>query len=242
MRNHQKIGIIIADEGEFAPVKAYEGEHLQKEERTLWGMPCMTFLAKKGERTLQMDAVLCGVGLSNAAAATAFLLAEGASAIVNEGLSGALHGLRRGQPVLGTAFVQHDFDAAALGYRPGVICGEPCPIPSDSFLTPHFAACCPGIKQGLLASGNCFVSSTRVKEQLVKNWKAVACDMESSAIALICTKQKIPFAVLRQAADDAGEGAGEVYREINAALDSSMFGLVMEGLLKLFEAEPFWAD
>ena len=242
MRDYQKIGIIIADEGEFAPVKAYSEAQLQKREGTLWGMPCVSFLAQKGGRTLQMDAVLCGVGLSNAAAAAAFLLAEGASAIVNEGLSGALHGLTRGQPVLGTAFIQHDFDATALGYQPGEICGEPCPIPSDPFFTRHFSACCPGIKQGLLASGNCFVSSTQLKERLVKEWGAVACDMESSAIALICARQKVPFAVLRQAADDAGEGASEVYRQINAALDGSLFGLVLRGLLQLFEVEPFWVD
>ena len=89
------------------------------------------------------------------------------------------------------------------------------------------------MKTGLLASGDAFICSKEKKQELCERYGALACDMESSAIALTCLRSQIPFLVVRQAADDAGDGAAEVYREINACLDQGVVALLFDSLRQL---------
>ena len=102
-----KIGLVVSDEGEFAPIEQYCPCDAQKECGDWQGYRSILLTAQEDTATIQMRIVLCGIGLSNAAAATAFLIADGADYICNEGLSGALQGLTRGELVVGDEFVQH---------------------------------------------------------------------------------------------------------------------------------------
>ena len=204
-------------------------------------MEQISFFFEKADRRLEAKAILCGVGLSNAAAATAWLIADGVDGVINEGLSGALSGLHRGEAVLGERFYQYDFDATAFGYELGQMCDEPYPFEGDNLLYRYFSSRYAHLKRGVLASANRFVSSEETKRFLCEKFGAVACDMESSAVALVCHKQSIPFVVIREAADDAGEDAAEVYDQISGAVDGSVLSLVMDGVKGLLEYDAFFA-
>lgn len=231
-----KIGLVVSDEGEFAPITKYLPQGVERSLDDWKGYRSVLLSAQEGSIQLTMRVVLCGIGLSNAAAATAYLIADGADCICNEGLSGALQGLTRGELVVGTEFVQHDFDATGLGYERGQICGQPAVLPVFGDLTARFCALHPELKTGRLASGDAFVCSQEKKQELCEHFGALACDMESSAVALTCLRSGVPFLVVRQAADDAGDQAAEVYREINASLDQGIIALLFESMRELCRA------
>lgn len=228
-----KVGLVVSDEGEFAPITEYLPQGGARECGDWRGYRSVLLSSQEGSIRFEMRVVLCGIGLSNAAAATAFLIADGADFICNEGLSGALQGLSRGELVVGTGFVQHDFDATALGYEQGQVCGQTTVLPVFGELTAGFCSMHPEFKTGLLASGDAFICSKEKKGELCERYGALACDMESSAIALTCLRSQIPFLVVRQAADDAGDGAADVYREINACLDEGVIALLFDSLRRL---------
>ena len=232
-----KIGLVVSDEGEFAPIEQYCPCDAQKECGDWQGYRSILLTAQEDTATIQMRIVLCGIGLSNAAAATAFLIADGADYICNEGLSGALQGLTRGELVVGDEFVQHDFDATGLGYDKGQICGQPVVLPVYGDLTARFCSLHPELKVGRLTSGDAFICSKKKKRQLIEEFGALACDMESSAVAITCRRSGVPFLIVRQAADDAGEQAAQIYREINASLDQGVVVLLFESMRALFRAD-----
>ena len=221
-----KVGLVVSDEGEFAPITEYLPQGGTRECGDWRGYRSVLLSSQEGSIRFEMRVVLCGIGLSNAAAATAFLIADGADFICNEGLS-------RGELVVGSGFVQHDFDATALGYEQGQVCGQTTVLPVFGELTAGFCSMHPEFKTGLLASGDAFICSKEKKGELCERYGALACDMESSAIALTCLRSQIPFLVVRQAADDAGDGAAEVYREINACLDEGVIALLFDSLRRL---------
>ena len=88
----KKIGIIVADKDEFAPLeeKIKKGEYIEK-----------TFLKRKILEfkigTIEICAMLCGIGKVNAAAGAAHLVDTGCEIILNYGLSGVISGIRRGE-------------------------------------------------------------------------------------------------------------------------------------------------
>ena len=135
--------------------------------------------------------------------------------------------------MVGNEFVQHDFDATGLGYEKGHICGQPVVLPVFGDLTARFCTLHPELKTGRLASGDAFVCSQEKKRELCGHFGALACDMESSAVALTCLRSRVPFLVVRQAADDAGDQAAQVYREINASLDQGVIALLFESMRRL---------
>ncbi len=230
---HIKIGLVVADEGEFAPITRYQGAGVDCRSEEWQGYRSVLLSAKERDTLFEMRVVLCGIGLIQAAAATAALIADGVDGICNEGLSGALQGLSRGELVVGTQFVQHDFDATALGYEPGQICGQPTVLDVCGDWAERFCALHPGIKSGLLVSGDAFICSAEKKKELCRRFGAVACDMETAAIAVTCRRLGVPFLVVRQTADDADDGAAEVYHEINASLDQGVVALLFESLRQM---------
>lgn len=237
MTQEIKVGVVVSDEGEFAPIREYAPPGAEKTTEVWNGYPSVVLVKRAGDQRLVMRVVLCGVGLSSAAAATAYLIADGACYICNEGLSGALKGLARGELVVGSEFVQHDFDATGIGYQKGQISGMDPVLPVFGDLTSRFLAMHSQLKSGRLASGDAFICSEEKKRELAEEFGALACDMESSAVALTCLRAKVPFLVVRQAADDAGDNAAEVYREINASLDQGVIALLFESLSALLLQE-----
>ena len=173
-------------------------------------------------RLLGTDVVIAraGVGKVNAAvcAQTMALIYE-PELIINSGVSGALSpDLRVGDVVIGTDVVQHDVDTTAMGDEPGFVSTvDRLSFPLDNFASTAIAAAAEelGIRavRGRIASGDQFVASTERKEEIVRLFSAVTCEMEAGAIAHVCFLNRIPCAVIRSISDGGNEEALMSYEE-----------------------------
>ena len=173
-------------------------------------------------KLLGTDVVIAraGVGKVNAAvcAQTMALIYE-PELIINSGVSGALSpDLRVGDVVIGTDVVQHDVDTTAMGDEPGFVSTvDRLSFPLDNFASTAIAAAAEelGIRavRGRIASGDQFVASTERKEEIVRLFSAVTCEMEAGAIAHVCFLNRIPCAVIRSISDGGNEEAPMSYEE-----------------------------
>ena len=173
-------------------------------------------------KLLGTDVVIAraGVGKVNAAvcAQTMALIYE-PELIINSGVSGALSpDLRVGDVVIGTDVVQHDVDTTAMGDEPGFVSTvDRLSFPLDNFASTAIAAAAEelGIRavRGRIASGDQFVASTERKEEIVRLFSAVTCEMEAGAIAHVCFLNRVPCAVVRCISDGGNEEAPMSYEE-----------------------------
>lgn len=175
--------------------------------------------------------VLAGIG-KVAAAATTVLLHQRYSVreLVFTGVAGGLgDGVRVGDVVVADALLQHDMDASPLFPRFEV------PLTGRSHFEPHAALSAelgdaaravlsapdpfgaeaatlgvgrPRLHQGLIASGDRFVSTTTEAQALRDGIAGVmAVEMEGAALAQVCHDLGLPFAVLRTISDRADDDA-----------------------------------
>ena len=173
-------------------------------------------------KLLGTDVVIAraGVGKVNAAvcAQTMALIYE-PELIINSGVSGALSpDLRVGDVVIGTDVVQHDVDTTAMGDEPGFVSTvDRLSFPLDNFASTAIAAAAEelGIRavRGRIASGDQFVASTERKEEIVRLFSAVTCEMEAGAIAHVCFLNRVSCAVIRCISDGGNEEAPMSYEE-----------------------------
>ena len=144
------LGLAFADEMEYAPFLAYaQQQGFQAEEKR--GNTGLVMTLQEGDRQLEIHAVQCGIGKVNAASAVSFLIADnGAQMVCNAGLSGAVSGLRRGDLVAGTTYVECDFDLSAIGVPAGQKPGQEWVYQADETLL-RLALAHPGLREGKLA-------------------------------------------------------------------------------------------
>ena len=144
----------------------------------------------------------CGVGKVNASICTQLLITNyGADVILNYGIAGALSKeLNVGDLVLATGIYQHDFDTTEFGEPKGWVENlktnklEPDEnICKEMFLINLTDMT---VVLGKIVSGDKFISKVNERNTLRKEFLAVACDMESGAIAQVCLQNEIPFAVV----------------------------------------------
>ncbi|MFP8836046.1 5'-methylthioadenosine/adenosylhomocysteine nucleosidase [Hydrogenophaga sp. XSHU_21] len=178
-------------------------------------------------------AVLSGIG-KVAAATTATLLIQRfqVGAIVMTGLAGGVGpGVKVGDVVVAQALLQHDMDASPLFPRHEVPGYSRARFGVDPAWSERLARACratlhdpaaalgadtvdafslhaPRVHQGLLLSGDRFVStSTESAALLAELPDALAVDMESAAVAQVCADFGVPFAVARTVSDRADDDA-----------------------------------
>ena len=153
-----------------------------------------------------------GVGKVFAAiAAEAMILRFGVGALLNTGVAGGLlPELEVGDVALADKVVQHDMNTSALGDARGLLSGiNVVEISADTTL---LKALCEATAElgfdgavGTIASGDLFVAKQSTKESIVKEFDAIACEMEGAAIGHVAYVNEIPFAVLR-VISDGGDG------------------------------------
>jgi adenosylhomocysteine nucleosidase len=178
--------------------------------------------------------VLAQSGIGKVAAATTAVgLIErfGVARIVFTGVAGGLgEGVRVGDVVVASDFVQHDMDASPLFPRfelPGQ--GRSC-LPCDERLsglllaaaqtalgdgagTPRDAVHAGArVHHGLMASGDRFVSSAAESQALRSALQGaghavLAVEMEGAAVAQVCGDYGVPFAAMRTISDRADDAA-----------------------------------
>ena len=167
-----------------------------------------------------------GVGKVNAALTTQYIIdIFKPNIIINTGVAGGIaDGIDVGDIVIGTYLVQYDFDVTALGYARGyMITGEEKDKPTkyycDKQLIEKFQTSLEKnmpkekIHQGIIASGDKFLSGMEIKKEINDYFGAIAVEMEGCAIAQVATRNKIPFVVTRAISDLADGKVAEYQTE-----------------------------
>lgn len=212
-----KIGIIVADSDEYKPLEAI----IEKGEFSNY-----SFLGRKGHSfsvaNCEVVSLLCGIGKVNAAAAAAHLADIGCNVILNFGLSGGISGVRRGDICIPSRFLEHDFDLTGIGYKPCEKPGQEYIYDADKQLLELSMRLLPEAKRGTAVSGDRFVCDDALRNSLKEEFNATSCDMETAAIAYVCSFSGIPFLALRRISDDAGNDAETSYRDMNISNEALM--------------------
>ena len=199
------IGIIGAMEEEVALLK-----NEMKIEETL---EYASMLFCKGELCgKQVVIVRSGIGKVNAAIC-AQILADRFSVdvLINTGIAGSLDAaIDIGDMVISTDLVEHDMDATIFGDPLGQVPRmDTFSFPADAALVEKAVTANkeanPEIQTftGRIVSGDQFVSSSEVKEKLVKNFGAKCTEMEGAAIAHAAYLNKISCVIIRAISDKA---------------------------------------
>ena len=151
--------------------------------------------------------VQSGIGKVNAAI-TATLLIEKfkVSEVIFSGVAGSLdERLKVGDVVIGHDIVQHDVDATAFGYKMGQIPQmKEWAFESDNELVEKAGNINDfdhRIFFGRILTGDQFVSKKDVKIRLGKDFEALCVDMESGAVAQVCTRLGVKFLIIRSISD-----------------------------------------
>lgn len=232
-----KIGIIVADADEYKTLKAYI-EGLEYEDYSFLGRMGHKFYLEVQNGRAEVISLLCGIGKVNAAAAAAHFADIGCNVILNYGLSGGISGISRGELCLCNRFLEHDFDLTGIGYKP---CEKPSQqyiYDADASLLSLAATILPNAKQGTAVSGDCFVCDDVLRNCLKNEFSAMSCDMETAAIAYVCSFAGIPFLALRRISDDAGNDAGDSYREMNVSDETLLSDYIID-IVKLIVKNGF---
>lgn len=236
----KNIGIIFADSMEYAPFARYASK-FSPEEGIRRGNESLRYLIKKGDREISVTAVKCGIGKVNAASAASFLISdEKADFIMNAGLSGAVSKCRREDILIGTTYVECDYDLTAIGYKLGEKPdGQKYIYEADGLLL-ALAEENKSLAKGKLGTGDIFLTSSEKKELYKSEFGINAFDMESAAIASVCDKCDIPFISIRKISDDADDASGETYREMNERQEACLTEILAELIGKLLDCDKIW--
>ena len=213
--NVLKIGLVIADSDEYKPFLDYAlkfNGHIQN------------FYNRSGcavnfygeDKTVLVQAICCGIGKTNAAAAAMYLAENGVDLLVSLGLSGGISNTFRGQTVIGTKFLEHDFDLTGIGYAFAEKPGQEYIYSADEKVVKAFCDTL-GANSGTMVSGDKFVSDEHLRDLLKDKYSAVCCDMETAAVAYIGYLTLTPFVAVRIVSDDAGSDAYSDYADMNAS-------------------------
>lgn len=155
--------------------------------------------------------VTCGVGLVNAAIATALAVNRSRPAkVISAGSAGGLHpDVQVGDVVAGTSYVYGGADARVFGYSLGQVPGMPPSYPSASdLLAGAQAPTGSRLLRGPVVSGDAFIDGGSVERVRARFPDALATDMESAAIAHTCHLFGVPFLGVRAISDLCGPSAG----------------------------------
>lgn len=209
-----KIGIICAMEEELAPLKKIMSI---KETRTKARMEFIEGTLEEKDVVM----VISGIGKVNAAVCAQILADDyQVTHLINVGVAGGVkENIQPMDVVVAKALLQHDMDVTAFGLKRGEIPRfESSLFKTDEKLT---ALALEGSKknedytthEGIIVSGDQFISSKEKIEDLLETFDAAACEMEGAAIAQAADLNHIPFTVIRAISDNANTGASMDYEK-----------------------------
>ena len=206
----------------------------------------------------EVVAVLSRIGkVAAATTATALIERFCVTRIVFTGVAGGLapH-VRVGDVVVAREFIQHDMDASPLFPRHQVPLTGMTRFPADITLSDALAVAAPlalqdmraslpqaewlnldltnaQVHQGLIASGDRFVSQTVESQALQRDLpEALAVEMECAAIAQVCRDYGVPLAAVRTISDRADDAAHVDFPRFIQTIASRYSVAVLERLLR----------
>ena len=150
--------------------------------------------------------VRSGIGKVNAGICTQILVDDyGVDCVINTGIAGSLRNeINIGDIVISTDAVQHDMDVRIFGYPLGEIPQMGVlSFPADEHLAEVAEEVCKEVNpeiqvfRGRVVSGDQFVASSEVKDELIREFAGSCTEMEGAAIAQAAYLNHVPFVVLR---------------------------------------------
>lgn len=184
----------------------------------------------------------CGIGKVNAAALTQALLGRGAGAVLFTGVAGGVDpSLRVGDLVVAHDALQHDVDVTPLGYEAGQVPGEPPVWAADPALRDLVAAAAAEVAVaegvqvivGRVASGDAFVADPRRVADLRRRFAASCAEMEGAAVAQVCARWGVPWAIVRSVSDTADHDASVDFRAFTQVAARRAVAVVRGALRRL---------
>lgn len=181
--------------------------------------------------------VRSGIGKVNMAACTQMLIDRYAPEfVINTGVAGSLDAaINIGDIVISTDCLQHDMDAVAFGYDPGVIPQMDRSIfEADKTAAKLAEKVCRevnpeiGVSFGRVLSGDVFVADKAKKDWLVSQFAGKCTEMEGAAMAQVAHLNSLPYLVLRAISDKADGSANMDYGQFEKAAIVHMVKLVKE--------------
>ncbi|MDE5826485.1 MAG: 5'-methylthioadenosine/adenosylhomocysteine nucleosidase [Duncaniella sp.] len=220
-----KIGIIVAMQKELALILP-----LLSDASTV-SRGAITYHCGRIGRN-EVAVMQCGIGKVNAAVGTVSLIdAFGPELVINTGVAaGAGNEVAVMDIVIADRLVHHDF--WCIGEEWGRVPGSP------RFFTAQLPELkeTSGIKRGLVASGELFISSKDEIDTIRGHFPEVmAVDMESAAIAQVCTMRGVPFMCMRVISDTpwCSHDNSQQYEDFWEAAPQKSFAIVREILSSL---------
>jgi adenosylhomocysteine nucleosidase len=210
----------------------------------------------------EVVAVLSRIGKVAAATTTTALIERfGVSRIVFTGVAGGLAPqVNVGDVVVAREFIQHDMDASPLFPRHEVPLTGMTRFPADAPLSNALAAAAPialqdmlailppsewlnldlsnaQVHQGLIASGDRFVSQTLESQALQQGLPdALAVEMECAAMAPVCHDYGVPLAAVSTISDRADDAAHVDFARFIQSIASRYSVAVLDRLLAALPA------
>lgn len=144
--------------------------------------------------------------------------------VINTGAAGSLDAkINIGDIVLSTDVCYHDVDATVFGYKKGEIpqLGT-ASFTADADLRKKakeaINKAVPDIEvfEGIICSGDQFICDQAVKDNIVKEFAGICCEMEGCGIAQACFLNNIPFLIIRAISDKADGSQIVDYPEFEA--------------------------
>ena len=146
-----------------------------------------------------------GVGKVNAARTTQVLIDKmNVDFVFNIGVAGSVsESVNVLDIVIGTKQVQHDFDITAFNHEKGYIPNVGVYISSDNKLLDiaRNIKTEANIHEGVIASGDIFVTEPEMSRKIFNKFNALAVEMEGASIAQVCYLCNIPYLVIRSISD-----------------------------------------
>lgn len=186
--------------------------------------------------------VKCGIGKVNAAMCVQILADMfNVTHIINTGIAGSLQAqIDIGDIVISTDAVHHDMDVRVFGYQLGEVpqMGR-LGFEADEDMRNKAKASCekvnPDIKvfSGRVVSGDQFISSKEVKENLIKNFNGFCTEMEGASIAHVSFLNNLPFVIIRAISDKADDSAEMDYPTFEKKAVEHCVKLTLELVAKL---------
>ena len=158
--------------------------------------------------------VKAGIGKVNAAACTQMLIDLFAAGSLDSRIN-------IGDIVVSTEVIQHDLDVTDLGYKPGDVPGTGKVFTSDKLLHDLAVSCSheanPDVTvyEGLILTGDQFISGQEKKNWLIDTFHGLCAEMEGGAIAHVSTINEVPFLIIRSISDKADGSATMDYTQFS---------------------------
>ena len=154
----------------------------------------------------EIVAVECGIGKVNSAICTRMMIDfYRPDCIIN----------------IATSAVQHDYDSTAFGDPKGLITcpdGNIINFPADEEVSAKLFDAANSLEgtrvfRGVIATGDKFVADSEERLAIGREFSALACEMEGGAMAQVCYRARVPFAILRSISDDIGHNTTVDFNE-----------------------------